>query len=239
MNRFDRFLDSHRGAIDESCLLHVANSFATLRHDDLHRCMVRVGLALTGHGPGWMKGACRPSDLQLEPIVRWTSRIVQMRAIEQGTSVGYGATWTASRRTELGVVAVGYADGYPMALGGTDTKTGPACIGVLDSIDDSSVLGFAPIVGRVNMDQVTIDLTDLRARFGERVGLGSPVELLSRDPQRPGQEAPNHLVSLAKAVHTVPHELLCRLNPRIPRVYHQEALSNQSIETKPRLASKI
>ncbi|MCZ6834986.1 MAG: alanine racemase, partial [Planctomycetota bacterium] len=238
--RFDEFLATHREDFDEQCVLHAANSFATLRKSHCHQHMVRVGLALLGHGPGWMRGGWHQTQATcLEPIIRWTSHLAKIRTIEPGTSVGYGATWIAKRRTVLGVVAVGYADGYPMALGGSDRNPKSACIGVLDQHDDTTVLGYASIVGRVNMDQIIIDLTDLVASHGDIVGIGSKIELLSRETEFPGEESPNHLATLAKVANTVPHELLCRLNPRIPRVYHDQALPQQTVEPKPRIISKV
>src|SRR5690606_1228927 len=84
-------------------------------------------------------------------------------------------------------------------------------------VSSGGAWGYAPVVGAVNMDQITIDLTDIAqqaARCGQTVGVGTVVELITADA-----EAPNHLPRLAKLAGTHPHELLCRLNSRIKRSY--------------------
>ena len=76
--------------------------------------MVRFGLAWAGYGMEDLEGGeIIVEGEQLEPAVTWSSRIVQVKEIEAGTSVGYGGLWTATRRTVLGLVPVGYADGFP------------------------------------------------------------------------------------------------------------------------------
>jgi len=238
MTRFEALLEAHRSAVGPDCAIHVANSFATLRGRRFHRSMVRIGLAWTGHGPEWMRGGhcAGPGADDVAPVMRWTSRIVMMRAISPGTTVGYGAMWMARRPTTLAVVPVGYADGYPMTLCTTDRRQGPACVGVLDRHDESAVRGYAPVVGAVSMDQLTIDVTDMVGRFGAAVGIETPVELISREPARAGR--PNHLAALARAAGTIPHELLCRINPRIRRVYHEAALAVQTVESKPAVVAR-
>ena len=73
-------------------------------------------------------------------------------------------------------------------------------------------MSFVPVVGQVNMDQISVDLTGLGE---DAVAVGTPVELIG-----PDREAPNHLTTLAKAAGTIPHQILCGLNTRILRVYH-------------------
>ncbi|MCZ6811761.1 MAG: hypothetical protein O7D97_07115, partial [Planctomycetota bacterium] len=207
------------------CLIHVANTFATLRHRRYHKSMVRVGQAWAGFGPEWMSdGAFGRQAAALRPVVSWRSRIVHVKTIGRGTPVGYGSTWTAKRRSRIGLVPVGYADGYSTGLGSTDTNPKPACVGVV--MDPPPAKGaavrFVPVVGQVNMDQITIDLTELIPSGGgdsAQIGPGTTVELISPDPA-----APNHLPALAKAAGTIPHELLCRLNPRIKRVYDADLI---------------
>jgi alanine racemase len=218
---FDKLLARCAEHVPAECRIHAASSFATLRHPRFHKGMVRIGLSWAGYGLEWMQGGEVIAEAaQLRPIVTWKSRIVQVKRIGEGVSVGYGSRWTARRPTTLGLIPVGYADGYPMGLGSRNDQPKGACVAVMDRGRDGAehggLLGYAPVVGSVNMDQITIDLTDVVARSGAGLGVGAGtiVELIS-----PDLRAPNHLPALAELAGTIPHEMLTRLNPRIKRVY--------------------
>ncbi len=203
--------------VPPDCLIHAANTFATLRHRKFHKAMVRVGQAWAGIGLDAIPDAgFRREAAELRPILTWKSCLVQLKTIDRGSTVGYGSTWTAQRRSRIGLVPVGYADGYPMGAASTDDEPKPACVGV--EIGSRGQRRFVRVVGQVNMDQITIDLTDLASPRGrQQVTLepGTAVELIGTDT-----DAPNHLPNLARIAGTVPHELLCRLNPRVKRIYH-------------------
>ena len=181
--------------------------------------MVRVGQAWAGYG--WesiTSGQFRREASQFRPIVTWRSRIVCVKTVDRGTKVGYGATWTARRPSRIGVVSVGYADGYPMGVAATDDDPKPACVGVeVAGAPQDGSLAFCRVIGQVNMDQITIDLTEIAPpdRDPSPVRPGAAVELIGTDPG-----APTHAARLAKVAGTIPHELFCRLNPRIKRLYH-------------------
>lgn len=210
MSLFEALLDRYAEAIPETCMVHAASSFATLRDARYHRSMVRIGLAWAGYGVEWLQGEPVLEGAEtLRPALTWSSRVVQTKTIETGKTVGYGGRWTAGRRTRLGLVPVGYADGYPIVLGDTDRQARPATVGVVLDPAHPSERVFVPVVGAVNMDQVTIDLTDI-----PNAGIGTTVELISADAS-----APNHLPRLARSAGTIPHELMCRINPRIRRTY--------------------
>lgn len=222
---FDALVQKCAPLMPPDCLIHAANTFATFTHRRFHKSMVRVGQAWAGYGSQWINaGQFRRKAEELRPIITWRSHLVQVKTIKRGTSVGYGSTWTAKRRSRIGLVPVGYADGYSTGLGSTDANPKPACVGVV--MDPPPAKGaavrFVPVVGQVNMDQITIDLTELIPSGGgdsAQIGPGTTVELISPDPA-----APNHLPALAKAAGTIPHELLCRLNPRIKRVYDADLI---------------
>ena len=203
---FDRFLEQNRELLPDDCIIHQANTFGTFRAPRVHRSMVRVGLALLGYAgeefadPANFQHAAAAE--QLTPAVRWISKLVQTKWIEPGTTVGYGGTWKAKRRTRLGLIPVGYADGYPLACSNR-ARVGVELAG--------GVRAYVPIVGRVSMDQVTVDLTDL-PEVG--IGVGSWVELVGNE-----RGAPNHLPVLARHAGTITHELLCRFSQRLPRHY--------------------
>jgi alanine racemase len=222
LSRFETALDACGPSMPDDCLVHAANTLATLRHNRYHKSMVRVGQAWAGFGADAITGgAFRQQAARLRPVVTWRSRIVQVKTIARGTPVGYGSTWTAGRRSRIGLVPVGYADGYPMGAASTDADSRPPCVGVEVGSGQAKgpSRGFVPVVGQVNMDQITIDLTDLAPPGSRRrcptVGPGTEVELIGADPK-----APNHLPALARAAGTIPHDILCRINPRIRRVYH-------------------
>ncbi len=207
--RFESFLERAGTLIPSDAVIHEANTFAVFRSRGYHRRMVRVGLALLGFAGEEFADAhsfeLAETARALKPVVRWESTIIQTKAVPSGTLVGYGGTWRTARDSTIGIVPIGYADGYPLALSNT------ARVGVhIEGPAGEKLIAFVPVVGRVSMDQITIDLTDLSSG----VGRGTRVELVSRDPT-----APNHLATLAAQAGTITHELLCRLSPRIPRCY--------------------
>jgi alanine racemase len=119
------------------------------------------------------------------------SEIIALRDLAVGESVGYGATWVAARQTRLAVVAAGYADGVPRSC--------PSGTPVL-------VAGHrAPLVGRVSMDMITVDVTDV-----PNVAIGDRVVLWGSDLS---------VDEIAKHAGTIGYELLCRVTARVPRIY--------------------
>jgi alanine racemase len=128
----------------------------------------------------------------------------------------------------IGLVPIGYADGFPVHR--PDPHAGepsaPQRIAVLRGMQPGHQRGsrtefprgfvreFVPVIGTVNMDQITVDLTDLDLLTQPDGGVGMVVEIVSPDPQ-----APNHLPRLASRSGMIPHEMLCRIHSRIPRVY--------------------
>jgi alanine racemase len=217
LQRFHEFIETHRSLIPDDCILHSAGTSACLRDAKYHLKMVRVGLAWAGCTELNAAGdvpcladrqeleskseAHDPAKFRLLPIVRWTTRIVHVRWIEPGAPVGYGSTWTAPRPTRIGLVPVGYADGYPTALSN---------VGMV-RIKSGEKRFDAPVVGRVSMDQITVDLTDVPDHAARA---GVEVELIGLDPN-----ASNHLSRLARSCEMIPHAILCGINTRIPRVY--------------------
>src|SRR5437660_9553563 len=121
--------------------------------------LVRPGAALYGINP------TPEADNPMQPVVELKARIVHMRSIERGETVGYGATWTARRPTKLAIVAAGYADGYYRAASANDGTRGAEVI----------VAGTrCPVAGRISMDLMAVDITDLpqnAARRGHLVTL--------------------------------------------------------------------
>lgn len=212
---FSHWCDSVRTLLPDTCAVHFSNTFGVFRAPGLHRDMVRVGLALLGYaeeefGPD-QTFALRDDAASLKPAVRWVTRVAHVSHIPTGARVGYGGLWQAQRPTTLALAPVGYADGYPLSLargaGGTGGAGGSG--GTL-GIATAERTVYAPLVGAVSMDQITIDVTDL----AETPAIGTEVEIIGLD-----KHAPTHLPRVAHAAGTISHELLCRLSPRVPRKY--------------------
>ena len=165
----------------------VGNSAGGLLGGDFSGDMARVGIALFGGNP--FQGGMPP----LKPVLRVQSRILQLREITAGTTVGYGSTYTAKSNTRIATVGIGYADGYPWALG----NRGMASLG-----------GHrVPVVGRVSMDLITLDVTGVA---DELVQPGCMVELIGPDIS---------LEEVAERAGTINYEILTRLGQRARRKY--------------------
>ena len=210
---FTRWLESAKTILPPDCIIHEANTCGAFRSAGFHRSMIRAGLALFGYAGEDFADPdnfeFREEAARLAPAVRWVSQIVQTKRIDTGTPVGYASTWRATRPTRLALVPVGYADGYPIALS-NKAKIAVELPG--------GIKAFAPIVGRVSMDQLTIDITDLPE---DAVGIGARAEIIGAD-----RSAPNHLPTLAKQAGMITHEMLLRLSARLPR--HYIAVENPS-----------
>jgi len=205
--QLEQFLRDHAAELRADTLVHASNSHATLADARLHHGMVRVGLAWTGLAQSRVHDGC---PIPLEPIVRWESQVVLTKEIEAGASVGYGSRWMAPRRTRLGLVPVGYFDGYPMSPDGRTRS-----VRVLAETPAGPTAHSVAVVGAVNMDQIVIDLTEVPAVLDYASGfVGMRVEVYGSDPA-----AANFLPTVAEASGTHSYDLLCRISPRIPRVH--------------------
>jgi alanine racemase len=170
----------------------LANSSGIFLGPDAHHDVVRPGVALYGANP-------TPGHLNLmRSVVRLEGRIVQVREVGEGETVGYGATWTAARPTRLAIVSIGYADGFPRAASATDQKPGAEAI----------VAGRrCPLAGRVSMDLMAVDVTDVP---DGRPSGGDLVTLLGDDIG---------VDELASHAGTIAYEVLTSLGRRYRRVY--------------------
>ncbi|RIK98996.1 MAG: alanine racemase [Proteobacteria bacterium] len=169
----------------------LANSSGIFLGPAFHFDMVRPGAALYGVNP------TPEADNPMKPAVGVEARIVQIREVARGDTVGYGATWTARRPTRLAIVTAGYADGYFRAAGGVD--------GVRSA--EAVVAGQrCPVAGRISMDLIAIDITDLadkavrRGHMATLIGGGVTVDELARHFGTIGYEV---LTSLGNRYHRV------------------------------------
>lgn len=229
----DELIDQTADVGSSTCLVHAANSFATFSSARYHKTMVRIGLAWAGYvGSRDRPDQQHPLAANLTPAVTWTSKIVQIKRLCKGDMVGYGGTWTAKQDGWMGVVPVGYADGYPPSLSHRDDNSGDGKsygeVGILNPDGRSSRRRFAPVIGAVSMDQLCIDLTHLfQGRRPQGRGYealrSAAVELISPDTKQP-----NHVPTIASRAGITPHELLSRLHQRIPRVHFSAAAKSQT-----------
>lgn len=163
----------------------LANSAAILRHPETHGAWARPGILLYGVSPF---AGTTGEDFGLQPVMTVESRLIAVRALQAGETVGYGGSYTASRDMRIGVVACGYADGYPRhAPTGTPIRVAGQ---------------LTHTVGRVSMDMLCVDLTPV-----PEAGLGAPVVIWGKG---------NPVERVAEAAGTIGYELLCALAPRVP-----------------------
>ena len=191
LGQFERFRQAVavQGPLPDT-LLHAANSAATIDLPQMHLDMVRPGIALYGY---------QPSDrmqrrLPLKPVLRLTGPLLQIKTLPAGSSCGYGLTHTFAQATRVGIVPIGYADGYFRCL------SNRACMRLRGHA--------APVRGNISMDQTIIDLANV-----PQAQVGDEVEVISADPA-----APNSVENLARLAGTIPYEITCRLGPRIRRI---------------------
>jgi len=203
MAAFAQAMATHRRSLPADLIAHAANTFATCRGQRFHLSMVRVGLGLFGYGPSTNRGADRGEQgPTFKPIVRWLTHLVHVQRYGQGAAVGYNRSYQLARDSVLGIVPVGYGDGYPLALGNRAS---------VEVVCKSGPCFCAPVRGKVNMDQLIIDLTDAPA---EAQQVGAMVVLMSNDPQ-----SPCALHRLADLAGSNCYEMLCRLSGHLPRRY--------------------
>jgi len=168
--------------------------------------LVRPGAALYGVNP------TPEADNPMQPVIELKARIVQIRNIERGETVGYGGTWTARRPTKLAVVASGYADGYFRAASANDGTRGAEVI----------VAGKrCPVAGRISMDLTAIDITDLPPNAARR---GHMVTLIGEGIT---------VDELAHHFGTIGYEVLTSLGRRYARIYKGGRAGSSEPSTAP------
>ncbi len=188
--QFARF-DALRARLSEQgapLFCHACNSAASLLFPLHHLDGVRLGIALYGVDP------IKHAELSLLPAMRLESEIAHLHSLPVGERVGYGATYGAENERLIATLPIGYADGVLRAYSGAEVT-------VLTASGKYRV----PIVGRVCMDQVMIDITDTDARVGDRVILFG--------------ETAEQIELLAKRAGTIPYEVLCLVSARVMREY--------------------
>jgi alanine racemase len=175
--------------IGPGCIVHAANSAATLRDPATHLDMVRCGIAIYGLDPFHRD----PAEHGLEPALELHSYVADVKRFETGASAGYGRTWRATQDTWVGVLPIGYGDGVRRGLS-----------------NNAEVLVAGrryPLVGTISMDNITVDLgseTDVKP--------GAPAVLI-------GPQGRERILAeeLAARLDTINYEVTCGISSRVPR----------------------
>lgn len=169
------------------CEKSLANSAGALGWSESHYSWIRPGLLLYGASP-LLKN--RPNKLNLQPVMQLQSRIIAIKNIGINQPVGYGGKFRTSKASKIAMIGIGYGDGYPRLVNAN------ACVLIREQ--------RAPIVGRVSMDMITVDITDIT-----NVKVGDEVTLWGHNLR---------VEEVAEWAGTIPYELLCKVTTRIPRI---------------------
>jgi len=174
---------------------HFANSAGIIEFPNTYFNMVRCGIVTYGLYPS---ECVRKEEIKLIPAMELKTHVVDVKDVEAGVGISYGATFVTKRSTRVATIPVGYADGYSRNL----SNNGKVIIHGQ----------YAPIIGRICMDQFMVDVTDI-----EEVKQGDSVTLLGRD-----NDAFISAEELAQWSHSFNYELICTVGKRIPRVYTED-----------------
>lgn len=174
--------------------IHAANSAGVVHFPQMAFSMVRLGLAMYGVYPGQEQG----SDIRLEPVMSALCRVADLRDVPSGFPVSYGRTFVTKRPSRLALLPVGYGDGFPRHA------SGRAHVMIRGEV--------VPLVGRVTMNLVVVDVSDLRD-----IAVGDTALLFGRDGAHslPAQD-------LAVAATTIPYELFCNMGRCLSRVVYED-----------------
>ncbi|MCR5796818.1 MAG: alanine racemase [Eubacterium sp.] len=174
---------------------HAANSASIIQFEKSYLDMVRSGITTYGLYPSEL---VRKDVIEFEPALQWKSVISHVKNVPTGTTIGYGGTYVAPSDRVIATIPVGYADGYKRDL----SNKGRVIINGQ----------YAPIVGRVCMDQFMVDVTDI----GD-VKVGDEVTLIGRD-----KDAFISVEEIADMSHSFNYEFICSITNRVPRKYQRE-----------------
>jgi serine/alanine racemase len=195
LRKFNAVIDLLREKGLDVGKLHAQASYGVFNHPDLEYDWVRVGIGL--YGVLGQYGATKV-DFALRPVLSLKAHVVQTRSIGPGEAVSYGRMFTSTSSMRLATVSIGYNDGLPRQ----SSDSGAMCL----------VRGFkVPIVGRICMDMLMIDVTGI-----DQVKPGDVVTLIGND----GDEE-IRCEDVAAWSGTISYEILCRINGRLPRVYKE------------------
>ncbi len=190
---FDAFTERMKNAGINVPIRSLCNSAAITESSVANKYdLVRQGISLYGLNPS----DCAERVLPIKPAMALRARITDIKTVEAGVGVSYGHTYITDRETVVATLPIGYADGYPRLL---SNKGGVLIDGKL-----------APLIGRICMDQLMVDVTDIPS-----AKIGSVATLMGADDRVRADR-------IAELIGTISYEILCGISPRIPRIYVNE-----------------
>lgn len=199
--KFKRFIDGLRSFGVEPELKHIDNSAGAMELDDDEFDMVRLGIAMYGLYPSEEVS----KDIMLRPVMSLIARIAHIKEVDAGCGVSYGWTYVTHKKTKLATVTAGYADGYPRAM---------------SNIGRALVKGRSvPIAGRVCMDQLMLDVTDI-----PDITTDDEVILIGEweDEKISAEE-------VAAPAASFNYELVCNISRRVPRIYIEQGREDKCV----------
>ena len=196
LEKFDEMIEAMEAVGVTFSLKHCANSAGIIELTDQKFDLVRAGIISYGL---WPSDEVKKDVVQLKPILSLKSHVVYVKEVEPGCAVSYGSTWVAEEKRKIATIPIGYGDGYPRSLSNKGYVLIKGC--------------KAPIVGRVCMDQMMVDVTDIP----EEIRVGDRVTLIGQD---------GDLTITAEEIGDLSgrfnYELVCDLGNRIPRIYYKD-----------------
>lgn len=204
--QFERFMKMDKMLKDRGLnipIRHAANSAAIMDIDSMMLNMVRPGIILYGAYPS---DEVIKENLDLRPVMSIKTHVSFVKEVEKGDCISYGRTYTAPDKRKIATIPVGYADGFIRAY----AKEGKVLIKGK----------FAPIVGRICMDQFMVDVTDI-----DDVKINDEVVLM-------GTQGENSITAddIAKALNTINYEVFCTLSKRVPRQYIRNGKVTETVK---------
>ncbi len=190
IENFNRFLDTSGIKGRKDVIVHAANSAAAMKLPEAHFDMVRCGIAMYGY----YSRSQRKPPVELSPVMELEAPIVHLKRIPAGRSVSYGRSYFTTRDTLSAIIPFGYSDGYSRAF------SNAACVRIGEK--------FAPVMGRVCMDQFMVDVTDIPS-----AKVGDWVTIIDSD-----HKSPAGIYRLADIAGTICYEILISLHHHLMRV---------------------
>ena len=181
LDLFNGVLKKQKGYIHDGVMIHAANSPATMKLPEAHFDMVRCGISMYGYS------TISTPPVELRPVLKLTAPIIHINTVQKGQTVGYGRTFTAKRITKIGILPIGYSDGFWRFF------SNQAKLIVENKI--------VPVIGRVTMNQTILDITDV-----PNVQLGQSVTLIDEK-----FDSPCGVYALAKSSGTICNEILTNI----------------------------
>lgn len=196
LSKFEEMIDAMEQAGVRFALKHCANSAGIIELTEHKFNLVRAGIISFGL---WPSEEVKKDVVPLKPILALKSHVVYVKEVLPGTAVSYGSTWRAEENRRIATIPIGYGDGYPRSLSNKGYVLIKGC--------------KAPIVGRVCMDQMMVDVTEI----AEEVKTGDEVTLIGQDG-----EYTITAEMLGELSGRFNYELMCDLGNRIPRIYYKD-----------------